>query len=377
MILRKGIPEDVGMSGMKLKNLEELSEQWVHKKLLHSLVYMVARKGVIVSHKAFGKLTGEADSEPVKVDSLYPIASVTKTITATAVMMLVEEGLISINWSVSHLIPEFKGEGKGAVNIYHLLTHTSGLKDDTVFPYIDSVRGKVELPQREDTQHPNIYEMLYLGYEAPLSMKPGVEMSYCGYGIELLSEIVRRVSGKPIEVFAKERIFDPLGMKDTSYILQMSERYRAAKHPEFGEFSGICTDKHMDTPSAGGGVYSTVYDMAIFCHMFLNKGVYNGKRLLSKATVSEMTKNQIPGIPARWGDEFFPEASWGYCWDIHGYKRAASELWSPNVYSHGGYGGMVIWVDPEEEIVCTYFSSVLKDNCKDRFNNGIIAAIDE
>lgn len=377
MVLRVGKPEEVGMNPDKLKNIEDKAATWIEKGILHSLVFLVARKGIIVTQKAYGRLTGEPNSSPVQLDSLYPIASVTKPITATAAMLLVEDGLLTINRPVSQYIPEFKGEGKEAVCVHHLMTHTSGLTDDHVFPYIESRKGNVELPPMEETQHPNIYEWLTMGYDVPLSYKPGERMTYCDYGIQVLGEIIRRVSGKPLEVFAKERIFDPLGMKDTYYVLPRFERDRAAKHPDFGEFSGICTEDHMDTPSASGGIYSTVYDMAIFCQMFLNQGVYEGKRILSKSTVYQMKRNQISGTPAFWGNEYFEEASWGLCWDIHGFKRAASELWSPEAYSHEGYGGMVIWVDPKYETIGVYFSSVLKDNCKDVFNNAIIAAIEE
>src|SRR5262249_30624337 len=153
-------------------------------------------------------------------------ASITKPITATAVMILVEDGLLGLNHPVSCYLPEFKGEGKNAVMVHHLLTHTSGLHNEDVTAYVKKHQGSVEIPPTEKTQHPAINEYLFLRYDAPLWKAPGLEMSYCSYGYVLLGEIVRRVSGTPLDNFARERIFAPLGMTDTFYTVPESVRHR-------------------------------------------------------------------------------------------------------------------------------------------------------
>ena len=133
------------------------------------MVVLAARKGVIALHEAFGKLRPDNDSPLLRPDSVFPMASVSKVITATAAMILAEDGLLSLNRPVQWYIPEFVGDGKQAVMVHHLLTHTSGLKQKDVNVQSATNKGSVEIPPSEDTQHPAINEELFLGYDAPLS----------------------------------------------------------------------------------------------------------------------------------------------------------------------------------------------------------------
>src|SRR5712692_465234 len=127
MELRRGIPEDAGMSAQRVQHVARLAEGWVTQGITPALVVLVARRGVIVLHEAFGRLTPEPDSPPLQRDSIYPLTSIAKPITATAAMILAEEGLLGLDHPVSEYIPEFTGEGKDAIMIHHLLTHTSGI----------------------------------------------------------------------------------------------------------------------------------------------------------------------------------------------------------------------------------------------------------
>ena len=135
---------------------------------------------------------------------------------------------------------------------------------------------------------------------------------------------------------------------------------------------------------ASGGVYSTATEMAIFGQMFLNRGSYGEVRILSPAAVAEMTRNQIPGVSAQHRGEFFPEASWGFGWGIHGNKRARQDgsLHSPQAFDHYGAGGVFLWVDPVYEIVGVYFQVTLEriddirfKSCYDLFMNVVTAAV--
>jgi CubicO group peptidase (beta-lactamase class C family) len=184
-------------------------------------------------------------------------------------------------------------------------------------------------------------------------------MSYCSAGYNLAGEIVRQVSGQSLESFAHERIFDPLGMKDTAYSQPDETQSRVVRRrpldpPPFG----LDDPEYHRQPWPEAGVMSTALDMAVFGQMFLNGGVYGGERILSPATVREMTRNQLPGISARFGTEFFPEAGWGYGWGIEIGKRErrGPTLVSPQTFSHGGSGGVFLWIDPVAEIVGVYFS---------------------
>lgn len=287
MKLRPGTPEEAGMSAARIHHIADLAQSWVNHGLTPALVVLVARRGVIVLHEAYGRLTPAADAPLVQLDTLYPMASLTKPITATAVMCLVEEGLLGLNRPVAEYIPEFTGTGKEAVLVHHLLTHTSGLREEEVNRHIDQKRmAGVPIPPPAATQHPKTNELLCLGYDAPLQQAPGVEMSYIGYGYDLLGEIVRRVSGQSLQVFAHERIFAPLGMGDTWYSVPEAVRQRIVKRPPTALFAGpqspgweelslysirgpqsVWVDgldcrEFEEMPSGAAGVYSTALDMA-------------------------------------------------------------------------------------------------------------------
>jgi CubicO group peptidase (beta-lactamase class C family) len=392
MQLRPGEPEEVGMSARRVRHVGQLAAGWVAQGITSALVILVARRGVVVLHEAFGRLTPDDNAPPVKRDTIYPVASLTKPITATAAMLLVEDGLLGLQRPVSDYLPEFSGEGKQAVMVYHLLTHTSGLRDQDVNAHAAKKRGIVASPPPEATQHPWINEYLFLRYDAPLGKPPGVEMSYCNCGYILLGEIVRRVSGQALADFARERIFQPLGMKDTFYIVPDAVRARIVRRPLDAPSAatvatgvpGLETRENQELPLAKGGVYSTAMDMAIFGQMFLNRGSYGEVSILSPAAVAEMTRNQIPGVSAQHRGEFFPEASWGFGWSLHGNKRAPQygSLYSPQAFDHIGAGGVYFWVDPVYEIVGVYFQVTLEliDDIRaksrvDLFMNAVTAAV--
>ena len=378
MRLRPGTPEEAGMSAQRVRRVIDSAKGWVAQGITPALVILVARRGVIVIHEAFGRLTPEPDSPTLELDTIFPLASITKPITATAAMILVEDGLLGLNRPVSWYIPEFVGEGKDAVMVHHLLTHTSGLRQEDVNAHAEKNKGTVEIPPPDETQHPRVNEHLFLRYDAPLWKPPGAEMSYCSYGYDLVGEIVRRVSGRSLDDFARERIFEPLGMKDTYYIVPGSVGHRIVKRPADALPADFDIQEHQETPWACGGAYSTAMDMVIFGQMFLNRGTYGDTRILSPASVTEMTRNQIPGIGSGHGDEFFPEASWGFGWSVCGSKKSlnyAETLHSPKAFTHGGAGGTFLWVDPVYEIAGAYFSVRFERSCADLFMNAVTAAV--
>jgi CubicO group peptidase (beta-lactamase class C family) len=346
------------MSEGRVRRIVDLAEGWVAEGVTPALVVLAARRGVIVLHKAFGRLTPEEDSPPLALDAIFPLASISKPIAATAAMILVEDGLLGLNRPVSWYIPEFTGEGKEEVMVHHLLTHTSGLYNEEVDAHADRRRGSAKIPPAEGTQHPLVQEWLCLRYDAPLWKPPGTKWSYSVWGYELLGEIVRRVSGRSFADFVRERIFQPLGMQDSHYIVPDSVAQRVVRH----KYDASSWGQHLadfeieQTPWANWGAYSTALDMAIFGQMFLNGGRYGDVRILSPASVAEMTRDQIPGIDGLWGGVPFPEASWGLGWSVKGNGKWAGSLWSPRTFEHGGDGGVHLWVDPVYEIVGVYFS---------------------
>lgn len=359
--LRRATPEEAGMSTPRIQRLAELAEEWVRERVTPAMVLLVARRGLIVFHEAFGRLTPDADSPATPLDALFRLASVTKVLTATALMVLVEEGRVGLNRPVSGYIPEFRGEGKDRVLVRHLLTHTSGIREEDVEKYAKESQGKIDIPRAEETLHPLMNEYLTLRYGCPLWKPPGVEMSYADLNFDLVGEIVRRVTRMPLDRFARARIFQPLGMNDTYYCrvdAPQERRVRRAPEPGIGP-NPMLEALEKDRLCAGSGfALSTAMDMAIFGQMFLNGGAYGAERVLSPASVAAMTRNQIPGVGANFFDEVFAEASWGFGWSVHGSKTGfCGGLYSPQAFEHWGSGGVYCWIDPPSELVGIYLSS--------------------
>lgn len=369
-VLKRGSAEEAGFSEKQLQRVRQLVEGWCGEDLPYA-IWMAASRGIIVGDESVG----------IASNRIFPVASITKVFTTTAAMILADEGRLSPIRRVSEYIPEFLGEGKQNVLVFHLMTHTSGLEDSAVYEHIEKTRETAVLPECPDTQHPSIFENLALGYESPLQTKPGTNMSYCNWGFELLGEIVRRVSGQSLASFIQERIFDPLGMLDSSFAFPEEAASRVLQIPEGYLFSGLTKYARTAVPSAAGGVFSTAYDLAKFGQTFLNEGTYNGNRILSEAAVQAMTRNQIPGVSSFYGEQVFTEAGWGLGWILSGDKRDESgTLRSPRTYWHTGAGCSMLLIDPDHEIVLTSFIPTKQytgyfDRLFDRLTDAVVAGV--
>jgi CubicO group peptidase (beta-lactamase class C family) len=394
--LRYGTPEEAGMLPKRIERVKQLAAGWVAEGHTPSLVILAARKGIIFLHEAYGRLRPDENSPPLRTDSIFPISSNTKPVTATAIMILVEDGLLGLNRPVVDYIPEIRGEGTEEILVHHLLTHTSGYNDEALLAFMIERRGKwPEFPPCPENQHPLIHELLNRQYTAPLWKAPGTFMSYCNHNYFLLGEIVRRVSKCSLSDFAAERIFKPLGMIDTFYTIPESLDVRIVKRPT-GAFGGqrisrfnegLNSRQLQETPYGEAGIFSTAKDMAVFGQMFLNEGRYGDKRVISRPTVSEMTRNQNPGIGGDFFGTYFPDASWGYGWGIacdRTWKYNIGSLHSRKSFGHIGAGGTRFLIDPGQQLVLIYFSVVKeitllneqKTN-SDLYENSMHAAIDE
>jgi serine-type D-Ala-D-Ala carboxypeptidase len=394
--LRYGTPEEAGMLPDRIERVKQLAAGWVTSGHTPSLVILAARKGIIFLNEAYGRLRPEEDSPPLRVDSIFPLSSLTKPITATAAMILVEDGLLGLNRPVVDYIPEICGEGTEEILVHHLLTHTSGYNEETLLAFMIERRGKwPEFPLCPENQHPLIHDLLNRQYPAPLWKPPGVIMSYCNHNYLLLGEIVRRVSGRSLADFAAERILQPLGMIDTYYIVPESLDARIVKRPanapgaqresRFNE--GLNSRQIQATPYGDWGMFSTAMDMAVFGQTFLNGGCYGDQRILSRPTVLEIFRNQIPGIGADWVGKIIPEASWSYGWIVPSdikWKYFGGSLHSQKGITHPGAGGVRSYIDPIYELVLIYFSVVIEVTPRfeqktnfDLFENAIYASIKE
>lgn len=385
MKLKPGTPEEAGMSPARVQHVKELARSWVDDGTHHALVVLVARRGLIVLHEAFGTLSPEPESPPLPLDAIFPLASATKPFTAAATMCLVEDGRVGLMRPVREYYPEISAEGTEEVLVHHLLTHLSGWRDLDAQPAVERLLQEGGLPAPEPDQHPFHAGLASLMRTLPLACGPGEAMQYCMINYELLADLPRRVSGTPIERFARERIFEPLGMADSSYVLPPEHRERKVRRGEGMPGSealgsvipSFDSESFEGTPSGGSGMHASARDIAVFAQMLLNGGTYDGQRVLSGASVQAMRRNQVPeGVPSIWerlgpdGKPMTPGLfAGGYGYGLFPFLDTVTPyfnggLASPSSFSHSGYGGIYFWADPERDLVGVYLS-VARRNLED------------
>ncbi|MFB3895248.1 MAG: serine hydrolase domain-containing protein [bacterium] len=320
-------PESVGMISSRLKNLDTVIEQAIAEKNTAGAVVLVGHRGKIVYRKAYGYRSLEPKKVPMTVDTMFDLASVTKpTATGTSIMILVEEGKLRMYDRVSTFIPEFGQKGKERVTVLELITHCSGLPAwDKYFEKkgIDKQGIILDICSKSTT------------YE------PETKFVYSDLGFIMLGEIVERVSGMPLDQFAKQRIFDPLGMKDTMYNPPdaLKSRCAATEKQNGVVFQGRVHDPNayiMGGVSGHAGLFSTVDDLAIYCQMLLNGGSFGKTRILGPLTVKAITANQSP----------VPDVERGYGWDIgSSYSTLRGDIFPKGSLGHTGWTGTSIWID--------------------------------
>ncbi len=367
------------MDPARVKRLRELVGGWVKNGDTPSVAAFVARRGVVVLNEAFG-VRQHGDTAPtLRPDSIFPISSCSKPITAAAVMCLVEDGLIGLNRPFIDYIPELDVpgvEGLAEARVADLLSHTAGIDDLTLGAFIaEAAKRSPELPPPAPGQWPMLNTRIRLAAGAPLARRPGTAMLYSNFGFNLLGDIVRRVSGQPLWQFARSRLFEPLGMTDSYFVLPPELRgrrvYRAPGMPAtepLGTFPGIDSAVIDEVDSGAGGCASTAPDLAVFLQMLLNRGSYGDRRILSPASISAMTRSQIdaaiprimPVINPTTGarrDIELPGGGYGYGLFIYGegdrFNRNGA-LASLTAFGHIGLGGTCFWADPERDVVGVY-----------------------
>jgi serine-type D-Ala-D-Ala carboxypeptidase len=377
--LREGLPEDVGMDPERIARLRELTRGWVDNGDTPSLVVLAARRGVIVLHEAFGVLRHGDTTPTLKRDSIFPVASCAKPITSAAVMCLVEDGLIGMNRPFIDYVPELDVpdvEWLAEARIADLLCHTAGFDDLELGAFIAAAAQRAsELPPAASGQHPAVNMRIRLAAGAPLTRRPGTAMIYSNFGYLLLGDIVRRVARQPFWQFVRSRLFEPLGMHDSYFVLPPTLRerrvYRAPGMPATEPnpvYAGIDSPELDELDLGHTGLASTARDLAVFLQMLLNRGEHGGRQILSPAGVAAMVRHQVstsipwvmPRINPTTGKrlEFeFRGGGYGYGLFIFG----PGDRWKPNgalaslsAFGHAGYPSCYMWADPEREFVGVY-----------------------
>jgi CubicO group peptidase (beta-lactamase class C family) len=285
---------------------------------------------------------GEADfagNKPMRDDALFWIASMTKPLTASAILMLQDEGKLSINDPVAKYLPELAAlktaDGKpGNLTLKHLLTHTSGMAEASP----------------EQSLAAKTLADIIPAFVKPLQFEPGTKWKYCQSGINSLGRIIEVVSGKSLPEFFQERLLSPLGMKDTTFYPTPDQLARLAKSYKLvnGKLEETALNLIADParpqrfPAANGGLFSTARDYARFCQMLLNRGALDGKRYLSPEAVAQMSANQTGDIHTG-----FTEGNcWGLGCCVVRHPQGVTAMLSPGTFGHGGAYGTQAWIDP-------------------------------
>lgn len=370
-------PERAGMSGERLQRLTAALQTYADEQQLAGSVALVARKGRIVYHRAFGQRDREA-GDAMRTDSIFRIASQSKGVIAVATMMLVEEGRLLLTDPLGKHLPEFRDtsvavprEGGGydvvkakrAINVRDLLLHTAGIgygMGVAADAWKEAGIQNYYLSDREQPIGAIVARMAAL----PMDAHPGEQWVY-GYSFDILGALIERVSGQPLDRFLQERLFGPLGMVDTAFFLPpekharltavygrdaQGQLFRAPADGAAGQ--GAFAEGPRRAFSGGAGLLSTAADYSRFLQMLLNGGSFEGQRYLSRKTVELMTADHLSPIVFR------PGVGEGLGFSVVTDLGLRGEPGSVGEFGWGGAYHSTYWVDPQEELVVVYLTQL-------------------
>ena len=336
--------------------VDRLVDEAIAAKLTPGAVVLIGRADEVLYEKAYGQRALVPAVEPMTVDTVFDLASLTKVVaTTTSVMRLIEQGRIRLNDSVASIIPGFERYGKGDITIRHLLTHVSGLRPDVDLDPWEGYETAIELARDE----------------VPTSA-PGERFVYSDINFFLLGEIVSRVSGKRLDQYAREEIFEPLGMIDTQFNPPASKLARIAptercdtmgstpcNAPDAPPLRGVVhdpTSRRMGGVAGHAGLFSTARDLSRFARMILGGGRLGTTRLLSAATVAKMSS---PATPAGMA------AVRGLGWDIDSqFSTNRGELFPIGSFGHTGFTGTSLWMDPVSKLYVIFSRTAFTPTAK-------------
>ena len=391
--LPSGKPEEVGLSADRLQRIHQMIQRHIDAGDISGAVTLVARKGRIAHLEAHGLMNLES-KKPMATDAIFRIASMSKPITGVAILMLMEDGKVRLNDPVSKFIPEFKemkvavlkdpAPGRPAstppefytvpagreITIRDLLTHTSGLVSGPI--------GTREAAKISRKPGETLADYIPRLGAVPLDFQPGSRWSYSpGAGFDTLGRVVEIISGQNFDEFLRQRIFEPLGIKEIFFnppeqlIPRMATIYRKGETGLEKQDRGVVTGNRYF--SGAGGLASTTGDYAQFSQMLLNGGQLNGQRLLSPKTVELMSAVHLPAtFPGR-----PPGRSWGLSVQVISDAVAAGFRVSDGSFGWDGAFGTHFWVDPKEKMVGILMVQTSNGQVSRDFENAVMQAIIE
>ncbi|MCJ7663781.1 MAG: beta-lactamase family protein [Desulfobacterales bacterium] len=379
-VLGTAKPESVGLSSERLKRIDAVLKADVEKGVIPGAVLLIARKGKIAYFKSFG-IRNKEKGLPMGKDSIFRIYSMTKSITAVAVAMLLEEGKLVLTDPVSKYIPSFRDikvaeitkdktgnevvtmvEPRNEMTIEDLVTHTSGL---SYFfqPYPKAVQQaylKAGMQNIAQLAQLTIAEFCDKLATLPLAFEPGTQYLY-GQSYDVLARVIEVASGMPLDTFFKERIFKPLKMVDTGYRVTGKDMdrlvYLNPQWPLYADPTNLATKFF----GGGSGLVSTAMDYARFAQMLLNGGDLDGVRLLGPRTVALMTTDHLGARGNRDDAQYVsvPGRGYGVGFDVYVRVEAGRAYTLGNVgdFFKDGAAGTIYWVDPKEDLMAVFMVS--------------------
>lgn len=391
-------PEDVGLATERLRHIEPLIKDHIARKDLAGAVTLVARRGKVVHFQAFGTTGFETDA-PMRTDTLFRLASMTKPITAVAVLMLMEEGKLILSDPVSTFIPEFKSprvamwnlpnDPRGAgvrlvsadheLTLQHLLTHTGGLQSDT------------DTPSGMFYRQANIPTTLSLAEFAkrvaglPLNFQPGTQWQYSSNtGFSVLGRVVEVVSGMSLDQFFRQRIFGPLEMQNTFFNVpsqragDVAPVYTQSARGPVVQASPTPLPAGVEFFSGSGGLVGSAEDYLQFCQMLLNGGELHGKRILSRKSVELMTDNAVGDLNlGNYAVEGQDLKGYGFGLGVRVRTSNGASGWLGSVGDYGwaGANGTYFWIDPKEQLIGMVMMATRVGRLRTEFPNVVYQAI--
>ncbi|MEZ6094340.1 MAG: serine hydrolase [Pirellulaceae bacterium] len=332
LTLRTGTPEQVDVNPEGLRRAVSVIQHAVEDREIPGAVVLVARRGRVILHEAIG-YRDVANQESLTTNALFRMASNSKAVTATGIMLLVDDGTVQLDDPIGKHLPAFDNESWRQVTIRHLLTHTSGFRYGSLF-----VRPLLKA-ESENSQESQMVREVNRFAEISIEFEPGTTYSYNNAGYNILAGLIEQLTGS-YRSFLSTRIYEPLGMRDSSNHESSADRRRMSpvliRQDDGNWKTGWRPTDPPDWPFArgSGGMVSTAWDYALFCQLLLNHGHSENGQILKNASIDEMTTPQFSHCPAA--------TDYGLGWVVHE---------SGGTFSHTGSDGTYVWVDPKREII--------------------------
>ncbi len=348
-------PAEIGLDGERLNLAFDQLRRWTtgENPPIPGGAILVGRKGKIVEPRFFGRQGPEPDAEPIRRDSMFLLASITKPVTYLTAMQLVEQGKLNLSDPVMRYIPDFAAHHKEDTLVQHLFTHTSGMPD--------MLENNAELRRA----HAPLKTFIHGAINAMPLFPPGTDYSYQSMGTLVVAELVQQLTGRPIAEVFRKNIFEPLEMFSSGLGSKGLKRERLVRveTPAYqaGSDFGWNSTYWQEFGAPWGGMFSAPEDFACICQMLLNGGELGDRRLLAPGTVEMITTSRFDDLP------LLPEPirrakPWGLGWRMN--HRGTSGSWGDvlgrNVFGHTGATGTMCWIDPDREGFCLIFTSAIR-----------------